>query len=514
MLQLAIVIGASVLLYAALTWIFRLPPLIGRSRLTIGTLTNRSATGAITIGLAGSTLYALYIAGALALWQQRVTRGMQQWVWGGAIVASLVLLWAYPATSTDIFDYIFRSRMAVVYDANPYLALPNAFKSDPFFRYVGWPNAPSAYGPLWEHLSVVLAWLGGDSLFRNVLLYKSVAILAFLLCGALIHATVHDPRYRLLGVYLWLWSPLALWEFAGVGHNDSLMVLSLLLALFFVQRDRYALALLALVGGALFKFLPAIFAPLVVLAWMRQEATWSRRIGVALLALVLAAAPTIMLYAPYWDLPSNFVQLALDDQFRAIWQGRTTTLRNVTVREGFLNASPLAVISYVLQQPRNVEQINKLLAILGFASVDKTGVRAAVSSLGTGILAVGLIWQCRQVWFRSRSLQQAFWGLMLWYVLVSSQWFQPWYVLWLLAIFALRAQPVAFGWITAWALMAQASYLLQYTVLPNMKLSGQTLQAQVYYLLLIYLLPLVVWLVAEAQRQHNRRSHRTLAPEH
>jgi hypothetical protein len=83
---------------------------------------------------------------------------------------------------------------------------------------------------------------------------------------------------------------------------------------------------------------------------------------------------------------------------------------------------------------------------------------------------------------------------LLWYVLASSQWFQPWYIVWIFAIFVLRPAYGTWRWLTAWAMMAQASYLLQYIVLPALKLSGQTLAAQVLYVLVIYTLPLALWL--------------------
>lgn len=497
--DLVFVLGMSLMLYAALAVLFFLPPLLARGRVTIGTLTNRSLTGTLALLGVGITLYTLYAAGAWLVWRSNSVQ-TRRWVWIGAIVAALLLLSAHPATSTDIFDYVFRARMTLEYGANPYLALPNQYKGDPFYRYIGWPNAPSAYGPLWEQLSLAVAWLGGGSLLRHVLLLKLLATTAFLLCGVVIEALVRHERRRALALYAWLWSPLALWEFAAVGHNDGLLVLSLLLALLSAQRDRYGWAILALVGGALFKFLPIVFVPLVVLRWLRCTKTWAGRGRVLVGAALLVALPTIMVYAPYWDVPPRFVQLSLVDQLWAIWDGRATTLRNVSVREGFLNAAPLAAISYSLQAPRSLAMINDLRATFGWLAVDKTEIRAAVSMIGSVLLLLGVVYQAWQVWFKGRSVSVAVWGVLLWYVL-SSQWFQPWYVLWLLALGVIALDRTRLMWLTAWAAAAQASYLLQYIVLPNLKISGQSLEAQMAYLLLIYLPPLIVWL---ATRNRHR----------
>ncbi len=495
-LWLLAVIAGMLVLYVGLTWLCWLPAWLPRPRVNVGTITNRTFTGSVVLASIGVALYTLYLLGALVLWKTAPPRTeYSRLIWAGASAAGFILLWCYPITSTDIFDYFFRSRMVLTYDVNPYLALPNQYKSDPFIRYIGWPNAPSAYGPLWEHLSAALVWLGKDSLLTAILLYKLLALLTHLLSGLLITRLTNDPRLQTVSLYLWLLSPLTLWELAAIGHNDGLMVLTLLLAIGAVRRQHHWLAVLALTAGALIKFLPAIFLPLVVLHWMRRQSTWSRRILVAALSVALFSVPTVGLYAQFWDLPANFDRLDIADKLDAVWGGRTTTLHNLSVREGFLNASPLAVLSYLLQTTTSLAAINSALQSLAFPSANNYDVRSAVSMFGNLLLLLGLGWQCWQIWFRNRALPPAFLGLLLWYVLASSQWFQPWYIVWILAIFAIIPKRASFWWLTGWAMMAQSSYLLQYVILPVLEVGGQTLTAQALYLLLIYTLPVVIWLL-------------------
>jgi hypothetical protein len=75
---------------------------------------------------------------------------------------------------------------------------------------------------------------------------------------------------------------------------------------------------------------------------------------------------------------------------------------------------------------------------------------------------------------------------------IASQWFQPWYVLWLLALLAVRPARVHFGWIETWAVSGQASYLLQFFILFWLKWPTKRLPAQILYFLLIFVPPLVV----------------------
>ncbi len=502
---LVLAVLGMLVLFAVLTWFFWLPSWIQTPRTSIGTITKRRLDGTLLIAINGLVLYGLYAVGALFLWRMPTTTSHHLTVWTGAIAACAILLWSYPVTSTDIFDYFFRSRMSLVYDANPYINLPNQYKNDQFLRYIGWPNAPSAYGPLWEYLSALLIWTTGSSLLASVVGYKLISAVTHLACGALIAKLIEVQQLKTLGAYLWLLNPLVLWELVAIGHNDGLMVLALLLALLAVRSNLHWLAILVLTAGALVKFLPAIFLPLVVLDWMRHQSTWRERTLRCIAALMIVALPTIFLYAPFWDLPVTWSQLGLQDKFAAIWKGRSTTLRNLAVREGFLNASPLAVISYILQTPPSVSTINNLLRTFGLPLADKADVRSVISSLGTMLLAGGLLWQAWHVWFRRRPLQAAFLGLLFWYVLGSSQWFQPWYIVWIVAIAAVRPNKREWQWLTVWALMAQSSYLLQYIVLPNWKLSGQTLEAQALYLVVIYALPALVWLGTwyTTRRQHG-----------
>src|SRR5262249_31156188 len=134
------------------------------------------------------------------------------------------------------------------------------------YSYVAWKRAVTAYGPLWEGMSWLTAWLAGqapggpgiaagrhvelwhvellhDELLRLLLAYKGLAALGFLLCAAAIWGALGRvaPRWRLLGLYLWLWNPLALWESVVAGHNDAWMALLIVLALWALgegQRDK------------------------------------------------------------------------------------------------------------------------------------------------------------------------------------------------------------------------------------------------------------------------------------
>src|SRR4051812_7435277 len=165
---------------------------------------------------------------------------------GFPLIFLVLLILVYPTTSVDLYDYMFRGRMLAQYQANTFTQIPVEFNTDPLFWYVAWRKAVTAYGPLWEGMSWLTARLAGErpgrllygqaaqyqALLHLMLAYKGLSALGFLGCGAAIWVTLRRTAlaWRWLGLYLWLWNPLALWESLAAGHNDAWMAMLIVLA--------------------------------------------------------------------------------------------------------------------------------------------------------------------------------------------------------------------------------------------------------------------------------------------
>lgn len=80
----------------------------------------------------------------------------------------------------------------------------------PLFAYVVWPHAVSAYGPLWESMSRLVAYFAGEllgsadpnALLRFLFGYKLLSIIGYVLCGVAIWAALGGAaaRWRWLGL--------------------------------------------------------------------------------------------------------------------------------------------------------------------------------------------------------------------------------------------------------------------------------------------------------------------------
>ena len=135
-----------------------------------------------------------------------------------ALVASLLalnvaMLWLYPIGAADIFDNIARGRLTAVYGRNPFYDTPQAYPRDPFRYYVAWPDATSAYGPLWELMAAGASRLAGDDRLANVLVFKALGLLFYSGSVGLLALILRRraPERALQGVCLFAWNPVVIY---------------------------------------------------------------------------------------------------------------------------------------------------------------------------------------------------------------------------------------------------------------------------------------------------------------
>ena len=369
-------------------------PLLDLRRLSVGDPLARwrLLAGFVLLGL----LYWLGWRAALR------ARGRAAWalVLLGAAISGAILLFLYPFDAADLFDNIMHGRILGVYGANPFDQVPADFKSDPFYRYVGWRRFPSAYGPGWELVAAATARLAGDGIVANVLAFKALGGLALAGCIAVVAGLLRRtaPDRALAGVLLLAWNPLILYETLGQGHNDVVMLLCILGCVACLAWGRHTLAVLALVAGALFKFVPLLLLPAAGLVSLRALPGTRARLRFVALTACAAALLVLLAYAPFWRGPE--------------------TLGIERRRELFTSSLP-AVAYALLDGP------------LGEARAAST-----VSLAAAGITVLFALWQGVRAsrdpsW---QSFVQAAFAILMFYLLFTCLWFQQWYAVWPLGL--------------------------------------------------------------------------------
>jgi alpha-1,6-mannosyltransferase len=222
------------------------------------------------------------------------------------VVASLGLLFVRPFLSTDSFTYVIQGYFGVT-QGTPYLSPATDFISTPLaptltqFGYVV-GQGESPYGALWGQVEILAVKLGAADVWTAVVLMKVVVLGATLGSAGLIWRILGTvaPASRLVGTLAYLWNPVVVIEFAAEGHNDSLMIFFVLLALSLAIEKRNSGSVLALSLGVLTKYVPLIvFPPLLVYMWRTRRTTASFIAGLVP-GLVMALGIGVIILAPLW----------------------------------------------------------------------------------------------------------------------------------------------------------------------------------------------------------------------
>jgi hypothetical protein len=375
--------------------------------------------------LAALLAFACYAAGFLALRQATANtsaRGpLLALVLAPPLVCATLLLFVHPTTSLDLYDYLYRGHMAARYGANNFVDTPEELRRlDRLYWYTAWRRATTAYGPLWELLSVGVAQLAGRGLLGLALGFKLASLIGWLLV-ALALLAASQVGERLVGLFVWLWNPLVLWELVGAAHNDGWMLACIVLALACLRRWP-TLALLLVTAGALFKYPAALLWPVLLAAAVAGTPGTGARLRLLARAGFLSVLLIVLAYAPWW--------------------AGDAMLEQVRGRRALFTSSPLALIQAMLRE-----------------RIPKEELLALMSRLSAALLAGGLLVATWLASWRPRLVVPICAGLLLWFLTAATPWFQPWYLAWLLGLLALQPRALAAHWaLGAMSLGALLSY--------------------------------------------------------
>ena len=352
-------------------------------------------------------------------------------VLGMGLVMSVALAYVYPITAIDLFGYVTRGRVFAIHHANPFLYPPSGFPSDPTLPYVGaWQNLASPYGPAWEWLAAAGARLGGDVFLRTLLVFKGIVIVAYALDALLIWVILSRlrPHLRLSGLLFFAWNPLVLLETAANGHNDVVMLLPVLFAIWLlagpgkplVTPMRGAFAFTALTLAVWVKFIPLILGPIALVAILSALPTWRARLLSLLTGVSLALLLTVILWRSLW--PGVDHLMVIKESGRILFSPAALVVQ-IGVDNGM---ERVAAVQWVKTEGL------ALFSLLYLILLRRTG-RGAKGLASGGVLALWL------------------------YLLVGAFSFRHWYPVWLLPLAALTPQPALIAGTLVFSLLGELS---------------------------------------------------------
>lgn len=390
-------------------------------------LSENKVSSSIAFATAIIALFVLYYLG-WRVCRREASNKVTLTIFVFASLFGITLIFMYPITAIDMFNYFFAGRIFTHYHQNPMVVAPYQFSDDP----LGWTAlcfwwTPSPYGPLWSLLSAIPNLLGGDNLLLNLLLLKVEMVIFYLMSALLIYRILSKvkPHYRNAGLFLFAWSPLVLYEGIGNGHNDIVMMFFVLLGIYAIVQGRPSLGFAALMGSVFIKYTSALLIPFFLIFLVRQvPGIRQRAFSLGKMALI-AASVALVLYAPFWS-PGEIAHNVLSQIDR------------------FIGSVP-AMLKYGLETELR----------LGYSA---TLVKWLVAG-GFGAFYLRQIFKMRNT--LEDTLRTSF-ETLFFFLLLASMVLYPWYLIWPLALVPLVTRGRAAERITIFSLTALLAYFIWY----------------------------------------------------
>jgi alpha-1,6-mannosyltransferase len=382
----------------------------------------------------GKTEFAEYVAGMLAitlcvLLALRQTRRLSAStaaapVFTCSAVALLFFGLMYPVNAIDIFIYASRSRLWTHYGENPIAVKPAVHQIDAWRHFASeWGNSTSPYGPLWNWIAWPATKISGDDIGKALAGFKVLAGASILIGAAVIYAIANRlrPGTGAAAALLYCWNPLVLWEGAGNGHNDVVMLIPILAALLLLVSRRFPGVIPLIVAAAMIKYVALLLIPFAVIAIWRLDPPWKDRFRNAVWSLIGSVAVIAFSLAPFFDVKA--IRASLKTQSDIV----------------LTSSASLAIGLYRKRYP--IPTITHWAHLIGYS-----------------ILAVGFASIVVLTWRRPGRSERAWFEMLFLYLITAAWTVRPWYGIWLVALAAV----LPLGWPAAramiWSLGGLASY--------------------------------------------------------
>jgi hypothetical protein len=378
------------------------------------------------------SLAVMYVAYVLAL--RHAAAVSARAVVAAIVAAHAIFLLAPPLALTDVFNYINYGRMEIVHHLNPYTTIPILEPhNDPSYGLSNWHQLLSPYGPLFTLLTLAVVPLGVAASFwtlKALLAAASLATIALVWrCARLLG---RDPVAAIMLVGL---NPIVLVWGLGGDHNDSLMVLFIVLGLYLLLRagqgsgDASSLAPANQPAAGPVQANPRLRRVLdsrpSLLSRPLPVAAWTATAGGAFVTAAAIKASAAVL------IPIVLASVARSPR-RLLH-----VLLGMGVAAAGLGLASLIAFGLHIPDLNTQSRLVTMLSVpnlLGLA-VGSGGETETLHVVLGAVLAGAVLLCCVQAWRRSSPVTAAGWGSLA--LLLTLSWVLPWYVLWALPLVAL-----------------------------------------------------------------------------
>ena len=203
-------------------------------------------------------------------------RGLLAWTLMVAMALRVIFLFTPPVLSDDIYRYVWDGRVQKE-GLNPYAYAPEASRlehlRDPIYESINNKDLPTIYPPMMQ-LVLWVSTMFSETVFG---MKATLVLIDAVLIGILV-VLLNAAHLSPMRALIYAWSPLAIVEIAGSGHNDVLMMALLMAghAAILRKKDTLSMCLATLSGHAklmAFALLPFFARFTKPLAWLAVPLT-------------------------------------------------------------------------------------------------------------------------------------------------------------------------------------------------------------------------------------------------
>ena len=235
---------------------------------------------------------------------------------------SIIFLAMLPWHSSDIFYYMGVGELNSVYGQNPYYETikkyveenPEVIEKDSIMKQGNtnfWSNVTVVYGPVAQLIFSGISKISFKNVNFCLLLFKILNLIVHLLNCYLIYKIT---KKKIFSVIYGL-NPYILMEFLGMVHNDIVVVLFVLLAVYFLKKKKNIFAsiiFLAIATGI--KYFTILLLPILVLYHFRNEKTIVKRLLKCIIYGMLFVAIMLVEYAFYYKNMNIFTAMMVQNE--------------------------------------------------------------------------------------------------------------------------------------------------------------------------------------------------------
>ncbi len=231
--------------------------------------------------------------------QKKISPTSIKWLMG----ISLILIFAYPAFSHDIFNYMFDAKIVTKYGLSPYFFKALDFPNDTWTRFMHWTHRYYPYGPGWLILSLIPSYLGLGKFVLTLGLFKVLFALFHCLNCYLINKIVKKLYFgqeNLATVFYGL-NPLVLIESLLSPHNEVIMLTLVLVSIYLFLSKKGLLSMMSLVISISIKYLSIVMLPLII--WKKNRPRQFLLLSIIIWSLCLIPVILQRTFYPWYFVP-------------------------------------------------------------------------------------------------------------------------------------------------------------------------------------------------------------------